>query len=757
GRGSIRTLSGGWVSLPLPFRGLKLKSVLVGGVPAGTSTEKGTAKLLLRGKGLHEIRFEASGTVESLHANYRISATLLGGLSTTIRCDLPAGAELLDTSVPRFSSTSGDTGLSVASHLGSGATFDLRWHLPGASESRASQIESKAWNLLRLTLDGYDLLRSEVVSAPSEALSKISYDLPAGLDVRRVVANELAEWSVESAEDGTRTLDLKFHRALAKAEIELDAWAPLATGAQTLAAPKIRRVSREENYFGLLQGARRRWSPSSFENARQTTLAGTRFRQGLGNPELVYQVFGSGAETAVAAILEQGRSQVTTSALVAVESDRVVIDATSKFNVTNGSGPTRIEIVLPAGYGFARVSADPLIRWESTTDDSGVRATLYLGRRLASGDEIAWFAESDSSDANVSLPRIALTTIESELRSHTVELAVAAAESVDIAFASAATGLSALGREQAYSRTARPGTSMRFAFRSTSSVPNYSLTLTKSVPTSPLSGTVVSVARASDAYLNVTSRLVFRSPRGGHKDLRFLLPQGAELLSAQSTSQRVQSSETRPDGTLVHLELISPFATEHAVDVEHRLPLPTGNDAFTLQPLVPYSMNGALASVDHYVVLVKEDVFPVLVSDTTELARVSSKTLPYLPEALPEDRSESYRALAAGWKLTLQAESRDSVTELQSLADLLEIESTVLPSGAIRSRAVFTTRNHQDQFLRVRLPEGAILWGVTLNGRSVLVSKDDGGDTRQLRIPLEFVGSGDLDLEVALTYEQSTA
>lgn len=92
-----------------------------------------------------------------------------------------------------------------------------------------------------------------------------------------------------------------------------------------------------------------------------------------------------------------------------------------------------------------------------------------------------------------------------------------------------------------------------------------------------------------------------------------------------------------------------------------------------------------------------------------------------------------------GWKarggevsIPLEVKTHPDVDMLVTLVDATLADTLVTPDGRRMTRVRYAVRNNRNQFLRLKMPEGAEVWSASVAGRAVKVAKGDEG----LLIPL---------------------
>ena len=260
--------------------------------------------------------------------------------------------------------------------------------------------------------------------------------------------------------------------------------------------------------------------------------------------------------------------------------------------------------------------------------------------------------------------------------------------------------------------------------------------------------------RVAEDYLYVNTRLVYRVRFAGRDRFRLQLPRGAELVSLDTRNQQARSVE----GSEIELVLQSPVTGEHVVDLAFRIPRALGERP-SIAPVTLMDGGAVLETVDAYVGVLQTGQAILAESTTQGLSRLDAERLPYVPQGVASrNLRPAYRATSVDWSLALEEQEIEETAGVAAVAKLAEVKTVIAGDGTTRTEVLYTLSNRTLQFLNVQLPPGARLWGVTLDGKPVAVGRSgDPADTSQgmtIEVPVEYVGSAHLDLEVGLRYEE---
>lgn len=111
-----------------------------------------------------------------------------------------------------------------------------------------------------------------------------------------------------------------------------------------------------------------------------------------------------------------------------------------------------------------------------------------------------------------------------------------------------------------------------------------------------------------------------------------------------------------------------------------------------------------------------------------------------------------YSSNTPAFTLNLSAARLDAAKQLEATVKYTKIESVLTESGQSVNRATMELQVGAKRLLEVRLPSGARVWSVAVNGRSVAPSRRDDGGERVLLVPLAQASMGELPVKVVLIY-----
>ncbi|MFN3196829.1 MAG: hypothetical protein ACE366_00230 [Bradymonadia bacterium] len=120
--------------------------------------------------------------------------------------------------------------------------------------------------------------------------------------------------------------------------------------------------------------------------------------------------------------------------------------------------------------------------------------------------------------------------------------------------------------------------------------------------------------------------------------------------------------------------------------------------------------------------------------ENKDLRRIDITELPRsLLKRTEQDLRLGYQYTLGPWGLTLEVKRNETVQTLEAVVSRAWLDTHVLESGYIVSRATYEVVNQDRQYLRVNLPEGAKVLGVSVGARQVKAVTDE---NQAIAVPL---------------------
>jgi hypothetical protein len=267
----------------------------------------------------------------------------------------------------------------------------------------------------------------------------------------------------------------------------------------------------------------------------------------------------------------------------------------------------------------------------------------------------------------------------------------------------------------------------------------------------------ISNVRVTDRALEETILLNFNIQHAGIRRLSFLLP--ATMADSQISVEKLRQKTVEPVGKeagsplRVTIELQDEEMGQLHVLVENDRLLTPGSHDVPIPAIETGRANRRYAVIEN---AGRDDVV-VEPKNLREMERLSNRQKEWatLRGILGREMTMVYLAAADARepRLAFHTESQAAVTTVKARIGLSETRLVVDDNGAYRGQVTLWMDNATEQFLEVRLPEGARLWAARVAGEAVKPTNPPGAASPQsVRIPLIKTARGDLYYEVVLKY-----
>ena len=760
----VNVLAKGWVLVPLPFAEAQIVQVMVDGRACGVAQHPmpdGTPVpcIEIEGPAVRRVEIELMAQVRRAPGEFTVVSGLMAGQAAVLTADLPEGAKAVVRcrgGTAPLTAEVRDGGVTVRADLGAAERIELSWSFPKIEGRSGSQVESLSYTRTALVPDGYTVERVERLRVTGRPVGAVRYAVEGAWSITDVQGVDLSEWSVLAEGDGMR-LEVFFARPVESTELIIRGRARLEEQGP-LATLVLNDAVRQETFVGLAHAPFTRFAADVLAGMRRVAREELTRSFAIAPaqlPDRIYHVYGSGAGELLAVEDVTPVTAVHTDIEVVVAADRAVISARSRYEVT-GPGPQRHEVLVPPGFALRTVKGERVAQWharEIPGGDGTQRLIVVFMGRAQTGTEVIWTAEQTDRVVPGRLVLPALNAAGAVRES--VQWAFAADQELDVRLQDPG-GLVPMPLAQ-LSPWIRlpPATTYRFALRSPRADAGAGVSVEVTRPPSRLAATQVLFVRVGEEFLHVNGRVIHRITAGARDRFRLALPATAVLDSIEARNQRSRDVRDAAEGVEIELILQSNVTETYVVDVTYRVPRVPGSPPEVV-PMKLFDGTQPLGDVDGYVGVVQTTSTLVTAADAVGLVKVEPERMPFLPEGVSAASLQpTFRATALAWRLALVEEEIEVAQDVTAIVELAEILTVVGSDGTARTRAAYTVRNRTLQFLIVELPEGADLWGVALNGRAVAVGgAGSAGAARVLRIPVERVGVGSLNLEITLMYEE---
>jgi len=217
---------------------------------------------------------------------------------------------------------------------------------------------------------------------------------------------------------------------------------------------------------------------------------------------------------------------------------------------------------------------------------------------------------------------------------------------------------------------------------------------------------------------------------GGIMDLALLVPAGVNILNLTGPSIRTYRVGDAPDGQRVDVEFTQEMEGQFRLEVSYELIL---SDLTADQAVPTLSVDGAEVEQGRLAIEALSAV-EVGVVRSEQLTALDIGELPQqlvLRTTNPILLAYKYVQGETPSQLVLKVTRHDLLDVQEAAIDRAEYRTLFTRDGLAVTTALFTVRNSRKQFLRIRLPEDAVVWSAFVDGRPekpAMASDDDGED-----------------------------
>ena len=205
---TIEVLDDGLFALPLDLAGVGIRTATLDGQPAPlTTNNQQRPVLLLQGKGMHKLvlsltaPLQTAAAQQSLHVTLPTTSTARLKLAVPGNVEVKGGAAVVDR---QYDMAANLTRLELLPQRG-GMSIVMSLNNKLLREQRV--VVARSVIVAEVTL-GYERIHATVSHRVLHgAVDKLRFAVPAGFEVTRVQATQLARWEEKAAADGSKTLE----------------------------------------------------------------------------------------------------------------------------------------------------------------------------------------------------------------------------------------------------------------------------------------------------------------------------------------------------------------------------------------------------------------------------------------------------------------------------------------------------------------------------------------------------------------------
>lgn len=664
----------------------------------------------------------------------------------------------------------------IVTALNANQDFKIEWR-PKVAEGqvdRSLTVGSEA--VLDVQEDGLRLIWQLNLQFPRSNRNAFSVLIPADYLVEKVVGDNVRGWQVQPDDDGQRldvtlldeatdseTIALHLSRrgvVQPDAATELDAPVVLVRDA---ALHKGRLTIRRSKLLDLqienVSGLPRTDIPTDAINSVQEGAPVRGNALGLHT----YQAYNFSTapftvRLTVTPVLNE--TSATLRTLVRIAERETTLESQVTLNDMDRRAVHRVRMHIPESLELDSVSAPGEFDWTVTKEQGRGLLSIYLaaGRDKPFSIQVMGSLGRRQAADPVSAPKLEVLDVASQQGDIVVQ--------IDPAFDVTATGLRdckilLLKETYGWLQTDEQQSASRLAIRYETLVgeaPDYDATFEIMPREAVVKGHTITNVMVTDVAIEETIIVDLTIQKAGIREVSFLLPGWFEKARIKAPLLRQKTVEDAGDGwKRFRLELQEETKLQYRVVVENdRLLMASGEDAAAL-PEAPIPILETGSTVARYVTLENAGRDELIAGDEVGVERLNRQQTEWrkLAAILGEGITTAYivKGDAISPKLSYNTKQRKTVETAGAQIGLAETLLVVDANGAYRGQQTYHVNNTTEQFLGIRLPDGARLWTATVSGEPVKPTEVPGGQSPDLvRIPLIKTAEGDLDYQVVLKY-----
>lgn len=407
----------------------------------------------------------------------------------------------------------------------------------------------------------------------------------------------------------------------------------------------------------------------------------------------------------------------------------------------------RVDLALPKAMKLERVVAPGVFEWGVTEEADRNLATIHLTGGMQGKFSLNIEGSLGNRNPNDPVPLAAIEVLGVERQ--TGDMVVQADPAYDVIADDAdLRGIQVVTLDKTYAwLAAEQRATKRLALQF--SKPGFQGTLKVARRKAEVACLTVSNILISGRTIRETALLQYEIQNSGIREVTFQLP--ASLRSARiktALMRRKTIEEVDADWVRVRVELQDEVIGTLKVLVEHDR-LVSGEKHQATVPIVE-----KVDRIDQQLVALESSGRDeVIFDEAVNLREVSDRGSSALASLLGSNFLVAYEVTGANPRLTYHLQARRTVETVGARIGFGLTELRLDGAGAYRAKVTYYVENSIEQFLVARLPEGASLWAVKVDGEPVKPSPvDASGSGNQVRIPLVKTAIGDPPYPVTLTY-----
>lgn len=278
--------------------------------------------------------------------------------------------------------------------------------------------------------------------------------------------------------------------------------------------------------------------------------------------------------------------------------------------------------------------------------------------------------------------------------------------------------------------------------------PDWSLSLETEVVEPLITAEFLHRANVSEGIVRHVHHVRYRLQNAGTKFFEVDLPEdavGVQVLG-QSIARREQVSPGR-----WRIELTGKyFKPTYLLEVRYETQHDRKDGRLTLEPVVALGTDRQRG----HIVIDKTDRLELRPTKVGRALRPADARSIRDQFGAPDLSSAAYcyASLTPAYELELSVKRLTSAQQLEATVEFTELRTVITETGQSINRVQMRLRVGSKRLLETRLPTGAEIWSLSVNGRSVAPSHHVEGGEQVLLVPLALASLGELPVDVELVY-----
>jgi hypothetical protein len=417
-----------------------------------------------------------------------------------------------------------------------------------------------------------------------------------------------------------------------------------------------------------------------------------------------------------------------------VEDDRLVYNSQWEIEIAK-AGRFDVDLLMPEGFDIDALEAAQVSHWDDSTDASQRRVRVHFKHRLTGLVHLKLALSRVVAEVpdRLGVPRV---TVVGGIK-HVGCLVVGSEQGVRVSVASRQ-GVSEVNpAELGHSGQGL----LAFQFLR----PDWEIQLQTELIQARITVQSLHVVKVTDGLVRHQHALRYRLYHAGTKAFSLVLPSDAlgVTIGGPGVARREQS-----DGGRWRVELADKvYDQPYLMTVTYETRYDPADGAV---PLVPVRCEDADLQQGHIAVFATGRVELAPASADTALRPADARSIPeYFGIGDLSGAAMCYRSISPEYSLTLQAKRHKAAGQIGAEVVRTDLVSVVTSSGQTINRATLVLRVSGRRHLQAILPDGAVLWSLSVDGQAVQPSLHAQSDGRSaLMTPLPQQASDNVQMDM---------